>query len=62
MKSVAMKVSQIDGLRGTKDVSPWEDEFIGSVVERLTKNGNDSRCLSPKQVEVVERIWGKHFA
>lgn len=61
MKSLAMKIEQIDGLRGTKDVTPWENDFITSVVKRLPAN-KDTRGLSVKQVEIIERIWERHFA
>lgn len=61
MKTLAMKIEQIDGLRDTADVTPWENEFIGSIVDRLPTN-KDTRGYSGKQVEIIERIWGKHFA
>lgn len=58
--SIGTMVKTIDGLRGTKDVSSWEDEFIASVVDR-TNNGANTTMLSEKQVSVVERIYNKHF-
>ena len=61
MKSIATKIEQIDGLRGTNDLTPWEDEFITSIVDRVAKT-TDTRVLSARQVEIVERIYGKHFA
>ena len=61
MKSIAMKIDQIDGLRGTKDLTPWEDEFVTSIVERVAKS-RDTRVLSARQVEIVERIFERHFA
>lgn len=61
MKSLAVMIEQIDGLTGTNDVTPWEDEFITGIVERLPAN-KDTRGYSAKQVEIIERIWGKHFA
>ena len=65
MKSLATKIEQIDGLRGTKDISAWEDSFIASIIERVTENAQtikDTRGLTSKQVEIVERIFEKHFA
>ena len=65
MKSLAMKIEQIEGLLGTKDVSDWETGFIESIVERCKANAQtikDTRGLTSKQVEIVERIWGRHFA
>ena len=61
MKSLAMKIEQIDGLTGTNDVTPWEDEFITSIVERVAKN-KGTQLLSSNQVEIIERIWERHFA
>lgn len=61
MKSIATQIEQIDALRGTNDVTPWEDEFITSIVERVAKT-KDTRTLSARQVEIIERIWEKHFA
>ncbi len=59
--SIGTKVEQIDGLRGTDDLNAWEESFVTSVVERYEAAGRDSRALSGKQVEIIERIWGKHF-
>jgi len=61
VKSIATQIEQIDALRGTNDVTPWEDEFITSIVERVAKT-KDTRTLSARQVEIIERIWEKHFA
>lgn len=59
--SIGTKVEQIDGLRGTDDLNAWEESFVGSIVERYEAAGRDSRVLSEKQIEAVERIWSKHF-
>jgi len=61
VKTLAMKIEQIDGLRDTTDLTPWENAFVTSIVERLPQN-KDTRGYSGKQVEIIERIWGKHFA
>lgn len=61
MKSIGAMIRQIHGLLGTSAVSVWESEFIRSIWER-TNGGDRTTGLSPKQVEVIERIWGKHFA
>lgn len=60
--SIGSMIWQIDGLRGTKDLSEWEAVFITSVVFRFEAAGNDSSVLSEKQLGIVERIWQKHFA
>lgn len=59
--SIGTKVEQVDGLRGTDDLNAWEESFVSSVVERYEAAGRDSRVLSAKQVDVIERIWRKHF-
>jgi hypothetical protein len=61
VKSLAQKIKQCEGLIGTSDLSAWEAEFMQSVVDR-SSGGADTTRLSAKQVEVVERIFGKHFA
>ena len=61
MKTIAMKIEQLDGLTDTADVTPWENAFITSIVSRMRPD-KDTRWISDKQVEIIERIWGKHFA
>ena len=60
--SIGTKVDQLDGLRGTRDINAWEQDFVTSVVARYQEAGNDTRGLSEKQVEIIDRIWRKHFA
>lgn len=59
--SIGTMIKRIAGLQGTGDISEWEDNFIGSVIER-TDEGNNTTILTAKQVEIVERIHNKHFA
>lgn len=61
MTSIANMIKLIAGLQDTKDVSEWESEFIWSVVEK-TDNGKCTTALSGKQVEVIQRIYNKHFS
>lgn len=61
MKSLGQMIKQIGGLLGTKDVNDWESRFIKSVVA-WTDNGERTGSLSVKQVEIIERIYRKHFA
>lgn len=58
--SIGVMVKRIGGLSGTPDVTEWESDFIDSVLER-TKCGDVTTGLTPKQVEVIERIHAKHF-
>lgn len=61
MKSIGKMLETIDGLRGTCDVSEWEDQFITSCVQSAKSKGTTSQ-LTGKQVEIIERIHNKHFA
>lgn len=60
MKSVGAMIRQLDGLADTADVTPWENEFIESVVEK-TDCGKVTVTLTEKQVSAVEKIYRKHF-
>ena len=60
--SLGTKIEQLDGLRDTKDLSEWEQSFVTSILERYLLAGRDTRMLTSKQVDVIERIWTKHFA
>lgn len=60
--SLGTQIEQLDGLRDTKDLSAWENGFVTSILERYLVAGRDTRMLSSKQVEVIERIWSKHFS
>lgn len=59
--SLGTKIRQVHGLLGTKDVNAWETDFIESVWA-WSAQGADTRTLTGKQIEVIERIWGKHFS
>ena len=60
--SLGAKIEQLAGLRDTKDMSEWEQGFVTSILERYLLAGRDTRMLTSKQVDVIERIWTKHFA
>jgi hypothetical protein len=59
--SLNTMVKRVAGLQDTTDVSNWENKFIKSIVEK-TRNGDDTRSLTEKQIDVLERIFNKHFA
>lgn len=61
MASTNTMLKQCSGLIDTKDVTPWENEFLQAVWE-VSKEGTRPDLLSPKRVEALERIWKKHFA
>jgi hypothetical protein len=60
MKSMLQKVMQLQGLIDTSDVTEWENRFLKSINTQL--EGENTIALSSKQVEVLDRIWSKHFA
>lgn len=60
--SIGTKIEQLDGLRDTQDLTQWEQGFVTSILERYLVAGRDTRMLTSKQVDVIERIWAKHFA
>lgn len=59
--SLNTKIEQINALRGTKDISEWEDKFIESVYA-YSEQGKRVASITDKQRAVIERLWGKHFA
>lgn len=61
MISLNTKVKQVLGLQNTTDLNQWEDGFVATVAD-ITRDGERTTGLSEKQVEVIERIWSKHFA
>lgn len=60
--SIGTMIEQLDGLRDTDDLSEWEQGFVTGIVERYVMARKDTRWMSSKQVDIVERIWRKHFA
>jgi hypothetical protein len=61
MASLTTMVKQLSGLVDTKDVSDWENEFLESIM-RSTREGDNTTVLTEKQIDVVERIFRKHFS
>lgn len=59
MSSTNEMLRQTAGLIDTKDVSEWENDFLKSVWEK-SKEGERPDLLSPRQVEVLEKVWHKH--
>lgn len=60
--SIGTMIEQLDGLRDTRDLSEWEQGFVTNILERYLTAGKDTHWMSSKQVDIVERIWRKHFA
>lgn len=65
--SVGTKVEQIEGLLGTADLNAWEQQFVTDIVRRFKALPDADRAkfaghyLTAKQIDAVDRIWGKHF-
>lgn len=60
--SIGTMIEQLDGLRDTKDITQWEQDFVTSILERYLTASKNTRWMSSKQVDIVDRIWRKHFA
>lgn len=60
MKSIEQMINLCRGLVDTVDVNNWENNFLKSVIDTMDKD-HCTNGLSGKQVEVVERIYNKHF-
>lgn len=60
MKSLGAMITQLDSMVGGSDLTPWEDDFVISISERVG-TFRDTTRLSAKQVEIIERIYRKHF-
>ena len=61
MTTLNTQLKQLAGLVGTKDLSDWEDGFVRSLLEK-TKQGDDTRALTEKQIDRLEELHGKHFS
>lgn len=60
MTSLNTMVKRVAGLADTKDITDWENQFVKSLVER-TRNGDDTRSLSDKQIDRLQELHDKHF-
>lgn len=58
MKSLTTMIEQLEGLLDTADINQWEQGFIGGMI----KYKRDTTTLSERQIEIIERIYNKHFA
>ena len=54
-------IEQLSGLVGTVDITDWQEGFVKSIVKCIGEK-KDTRCLSTKQIETIDRIWRKHFS
>jgi hypothetical protein len=61
MASINVMVQRVSGMLDTHDLSDWEDGFVRSLV-RISNDGKDTTRITEKQIEVLERIFNKHFS
>lgn len=64
MIELYQKFVRIANLVDTNDLTDWEADFITSNAPRChqARANGKPMPLSEKQIEVVERIYKKHFA
>ncbi len=62
MRQVALhiKVQQLQGLLGTKDLTSWEQKFVQSLMDKGFSK--DSTGMTDRQVETADELWEKHFS
>lgn len=61
MTTINTQLKRVSNLIGTGDLTDWEENFISDLMAK-TRQGDNTSALSEKQIEVLERIHGKHFA
>ncbi len=59
--SLGTQIKQLAGLLDTADITEWEQDFIKSVYAWSRQGGNTS-ILTEKQIDIIERIYRRHFA
>jgi len=60
--SLGAMIEQLDGLRDTNALTEWEQGFATNIIECYLTSGKDTRWMTGKQVDIVDRIWREHFA
>ena len=60
MLSTSQMIDRLAAMVGTNDLSDWETRFVQSLINR--KQAGQVTSLTEKQLEVLERLHGKHFA
>lgn len=53
-------IQRLGALIDTKDVTRWENDFLENI-NAQTNGGQRTGHLSEKQIEVIERIFNKHY-
>jgi hypothetical protein len=60
MLSTTQMIRRLQGMVGSKDLSDWESGFVESLAEKFVDTDKITK-LSERQLEVLERLHGKHF-
>ena len=60
MNSTNVMVDRLAGMLGTADLNDFETGFVESMV--AIKDRGKITALTERQIEILERIHGKHFA
>lgn len=60
MTTLNTMVKRLHGLLGTPDLNAWEDEFVHNCYVK-TLAGEDTRALTERQIDVLERLFNRHF-
>lgn len=61
MTTLNTQVKRVAGLLDTKDLNDFEQNFVASI-NRQTNEGNNTSSLTEKQIDVLERIFNRHFS
>lgn len=59
--SIGAKIKQLYGLCGTADLNPWENSFVSDLYTQ-TQWATKTEWVTEKQIEVIDRLYERHFA
>lgn len=59
--SIGSKLKKAEGLIDTRDINEWESNFLQSLVDKAARD-KGTQNFTEKQIDVLERIYSKHFA
>lgn len=61
MVSVGVKIAQLAGLLDGRDLSDWQQTFVRSILQQ-SDEGRNTKRLTDRQLQIIDEIWGRHFA
>mgnify|MGYP001263135450 CR=1 FL=1 len=59
MISTSQMIDKLEGMLGTDDLTPWEQQFVQRLVAR--KEAGEVTALTGRQLEVLDELHSKHF-